>query len=335
MRLDNYLTEVSTKDATDMELSIVQAWKGEPLSRPDQEETAVQVVEFLKSQGIKRTGNAKHMGRAKGSLSSSWKKYGGTDTTPKTDIIIEGRKISLKKTGASQLMSGKVGESRATFYSVAEKLGIDVSILSNKMEDYFNTMIKRGTSPLGVGATKKTGGVAKSLILAAEKHHKTFTAFLKEQLEKDTSLRNALIQEAMSGDIKFGRGEAAADYLLVFDPKGKNQWHSTHDESYINSVASNTKVRVSFKSTSSTTKARGKEYTFFSVLRLLGKSLADETERHGDILTEEVSEAIFSKIKNWFSRKWKGVKSWISSSLTNMLEFLETEAEMKIGDSKL
>ena len=331
MRLNNFLTEVSTKDATDMELSIVQAWKGEPLSRPDQEETAMQVVEFLKSQGIKRTGNAKHMGSAKGKLSSSWKKYGGTSSVPKTDIIIEGRKISLKKSGPSQLMSGMVGEARATFYSVAEKQGIDISTIANKIEDYFNTMIKKGTSPVGVRATKKTGGKAKGLILDAEKHHKIFTAFLKGLLEKDSSLRNALIQEAMSGDIKFGRGEAAAEYLLVYDPKGKNQWHSTHDENYINSVASKTKVDIGWKSISTTRKATGKQYTFFSVLRLMGKAIADETERHG----EELSEAIFSKVKDWFARRWKGVKSWISSSLANMVEFLEIEEEMKIGDSKL
>jgi len=327
MRLNNFLTEAATKDATDMELSIVQAWKGTPLSRPDQEETAMQVVEFLKGQGFKRTGNAKHMGRAKGKLSSSWKKYGGTSTTPKTDLIIEGKKISLKKSGASQLMSGMVGESRATFYSVADKLGIDISVLANKMEDSFNTMIKRVTSPTTVTATRKLGGEAKGLILWGDKQHAMFTKLLTGMFEKDSNFKNAIIQEAMSGKLKFGGGEGAADYLLVFDPKGKNQLHSTSDNSYINSVASNTRVSVSFK----TVGGRGKKYTFFSVVRLLGKSLADETERHG----EEMSEAIFSKIKDWFARRWKGVKSWISDSLANMIEFLEVEEEMKIGDSKL
>jgi len=327
MRLSSFLTEADTKAATDMELSIIQAWKGEPLSRPDQEETAMQVVEFLKGQGFKRTGNAKHMGRAKGKLSSSWKKYGGTNTTPKTDIIIEGKRISLKKSGPSQLMSGMVGESRATFYSVADKLGIDVSTLANKMEDSFNTMIKRATSPTTVKATREFGGEAKGLILWGDKQHAVFTKFLTEMFKKDTVLKNAIIQEAMSGKLKFGGGEAAADYLLVFDPKGKNQWHSTSDDSYINSVASNTRVAISFKSV----RGGAKKYSFFSVLRLLGKSLADETERHG----EEMSEAIFSKIKDWFARRWKGVKSWISDSLANMVEFLEVEEEMKIGDSKL
>ena len=104
---------------------------------------------------------AEQYGRAKSSLTSFWKRFGATDTTPKTDILIGDKRLSLK-IGLAQLMSGGRAESTATFYAAlnsVKKLEKDPQFQKvNKVFENFVTstiapgqlrpIIKKGNNPV-------------------------------------------------------------------------------------------------------------------------------------------------------------------------------------------
>jgi len=60
-----------------------------------------------------------------GSITSFWRKYGGTNNTSKTDIILGGKNCSVKNAAGAQLMSGKKGESIATTVAASEDSGLN------------------------------------------------------------------------------------------------------------------------------------------------------------------------------------------------------------------
>ena len=87
---------------------------------PDALETGRRIAQYiLKNNSSLKGVQAEQYGRAGARLTSFWKGYGATDTTPKTDILIGNMRFSLK-IGDAQLMSGGPAESMATFYAALE-----------------------------------------------------------------------------------------------------------------------------------------------------------------------------------------------------------------------
>lgn len=335
MRFEQYINEVSTAGATQMEMAIVQKWNGDKLTTPKFEESAGNIVKFLKKNGYV-SGRALHMGSGSFPLNKIWKKYGGTDSTPKTDLKIGRARISLKKNGGSQLMSGKKGESHATFFSVVNKYNTRIGDpVVDKVEEYFNQFIENGKNRMNITQQKETGNISKN-VLKAEKMHKEFTKYLKELFDTNTILRNSFIHEAMSGKIKFDNGDGTSDHMLIFDPEGiDNMWHKI-DMPYASRVAERTKINVSWKSVSSTTKKQGKIYNYYSVIRLLnGKVKSESSLYDGQILTEGIITNIWDKVWEWFRGLWIKIKRWLKQSIDNLFEFFEIEPQLDIGESIL
>lgn len=335
MRLERYLVEGvgDTSGATDMEKAIELVWKGEPLTGKFEKhgEIAENIKTFLQANGI--TGDIQHMGSGGGALSKNWHQYGGTDNTPKTDIKIGKHNISLKKMGPSQLMSGKKGETKATFYSVADDIDMDINNLIIGIESYLNKMIT-GYSDKSITAQKNSGEEAIDFT-QAEKTHKVFEKQIKDAFKNDV-FHNGVVKEAMTGKLKFKKGEdAIATHLLVFDGETgeKNKW-STINDRYVNTVASKTKVNIGWKSSGWDTKSTetGRKYSFFSVLRLANTNIKEEFDKlDGEMITEGVISNIKTKIKKWFSVLWKKIKSWLSLSVVNVLSFFNLEGDLTFG----
>ena len=140
-----YLTEAKIK-AEDFEAAIVVGWHNInnqtfDLSKsgisesvylnistmPKMIEAGERIAQSIKDHfSMSGTEKAEQYGRAKSGLTSFWKSHGATDTTPKTDILIGDKRLSLK-IGAAQLMSGGKAESTATFYAAMEKSQITES----------------------------------------------------------------------------------------------------------------------------------------------------------------------------------------------------------------
>lgn len=325
MRFERYLvTEANTSGATNMESAIVDAWNGHGGS-PEAEK----VVAFLKTQRL--SGKSEHLGSGSYPLSKEWKEYGGTDGTPKTDLVIGKNRISLKQKGGSQLMSGKQGETRATLLSALKRSGVSEHAIISDIESYLKKFVD-GKNALNVSQQKKAG-VVTSDIVEAEKMHKEFKKYL-ENLFKDKKVKDAVIHEAMTGSVKFGDSNIArATDILVFGEDGNGcEWHNTDDARFISKKSSETKLYVAWKSAFSTTKKNGKVYSYFSVLRLAnGKANEEFSKYEGQPMNEGLLGNIWSNIKEFFSRIWGDIKSWLSQGWDNILAFFELEPELEMS----
>ena len=186
-----YLKMGDTTAAYDMEKVIVSAAGGESFTSkliPNSDDVGKKIINDLKLTG-------------KGSFpknsypaSKRWDQYfpsgaKGSTLTPKTDLIIGNRRISLK-TGDAQLMSGGQAEASATFYVAAEtsKQSLDKSVkaLGKQMD---NLLPSTDLSKLGIKGSKtdlqKAGKFAEVEILKnADDVHKTFKQDLRNLFAK-------------------------------------------------------------------------------------------------------------------------------------------------------
>lgn len=83
--------------------------------------TEVAKSEQLTISGFKVNDEFVWTGRDTYSLSKDWIAWGGSDGTPKTDLLSGKYRFSLKENRGSQLMSAAPGEARATFYSAVSR----------------------------------------------------------------------------------------------------------------------------------------------------------------------------------------------------------------------
>jgi hypothetical protein len=333
MRLQRYLIEgTDTSSATNMELTLVELWNGQPVTYPELEESAHHIVKYLNSIGLRRSGKAEHVGDSKATITSMWKKYGGTDGTPKTDIIISKKRISLKKMGRSQIMSGQKGETSATFHTVLNDMNEDNELLG-QIETWMDNMLIVTKNTMSITQQKQSGHEAIDF-KKAEDAHKRFTVFLRDKFKNNMEFRNGVVREALTGKHKFGRGYPIADYVLVFGKDGKtNKWRDANDENYISEIASKTKIEVSWKSSYRKVESEtGRNYTFFSVLRLAQNNLKTEMEKYeGQPLNEGLLTNLWATFKKWFAQLWKKVKNWLAESYENLLSFLELDGSVIVG----
>ena len=137
----------SEHKAVDLEAGVVSVWnetngvdaKKGKLSAKDQAlvndsltlaPSSRRVVEQIQDQ-IGEGFEAIHYGRATEPISGTWSDFGGTDNTPKTDMIFKHKKTGEEirvsvKAGDGQLMSAKKGEAMATFKSIMQVKGDEI-----------------------------------------------------------------------------------------------------------------------------------------------------------------------------------------------------------------
>lgn len=186
-------------------------------------EDAVKIGEtFKKKLGIK---DLEQFGASTAKLNPKWK---GKNKTPKTDLLgnKRKRKISLKKAGGSQLMSGKKEETISTFESAMSMMGDNsprqVKNVIDNLEKKMGEMNEKGT----IGALEKLRDSGKPLTPAQKKsieqmENLQFTA--KELTAEMDSLFESLdfkqffCYEAATGVGKFAEPLAVANELVEFN----------------------------------------------------------------------------------------------------------------------
>jgi hypothetical protein len=234
-------------------------------------------------------------GRKKSSVTSRWKAYvgeaGGTraDTTPKTDIISSDLnvRISVKK-GASQLMSAGISDTYATFKSALEE---NSDIVDSYILDDIKKKMMRFKSDSKVGDIKKMkpsemDSVQKE-IYDTVINNKLFRDDLVNFLKTNDNIKQSIVREAMTGEIKFGMGDAVAEYLLVIDSDGKTIKKFKPINDVVSTYASNIKIDFAFKSSH-----ENKWNTF----RLI-------TESCNEAVTM-INEGIFDSFKSFVQKVW-------------------------------
>jgi len=287
------------KEPTGAEWEAIIAYVKNGKQTPEGGETAVtkfikstmpyekQAEDMLKSLGGKLPkGKFELAGQDKSDLSDLWLKAfrsvgseaGGATKTSKTDVKSGNTKMSFKKAGGSQLMSGGQGETMATILAVEKATNITDKTTKELLEN-FKGDIKKKFERLNLDDKETIGKIQKS---AAEKRkkgkaltqreteveamtaanqqmttnvrelfNKTIPGTLSKAAQKiygNPDFKYYVCKEAMTGEIKFSNGPAAANTMFVFDPSRRVAAIEPISDKEVAKVAANTSFNVSFKS---------------------------------------------------------------------------------------
>ncbi|MBK02935.1 MAG: hypothetical protein CL464_10840 [Acidimicrobiaceae bacterium] len=220
---------------------------------PVYHEPALALAKAFKKE-LSMTTTMTQFGASTGKLSALWKKHGGTNATPKTDMYTSNYNISLKKAGGSQYASGTAGETLSTFHAALEYMGADgkskakIKSIMKSIKDNFEKiqldMAKGELADLDAG--KAVGGNIKKgskiyrkgkgnkpdqawstkdqdefkKFKDTEQFHKTLNDRIKKDLsvEKEPEFRKWFLFEAMSGFKKFGGSRSTSSICVTFNP---------------------------------------------------------------------------------------------------------------------
>jgi hypothetical protein len=353
---EHLITEGLTTAARGMEEKIVKGLNNES-SAP----TAIKnIVKFLKQNNISGKGRLPLSNYP--TDPNKWDKYfpggkvGGSTKTPKTDIIVEGKKtytISLK-VGPAQLTSGGRGEAAALLYNALEKTGKKPDKIVQSLADGIQKL-----APSSVAKVKGTiGEVIKSkkdeIISKADQLNHKLKAQMRELFSTAGPVAKAFTEEAISGKIKFMNNEGAANYILVTDFSGtNNQLHRTTDSGYVSKITAQVKPDVRFKSMSEkTSKGKTGYYRYYGVVGLI----TEEVNNEMNLLTEQLElqnllqEGVFDwvsekgksalevitktieKIKNKIIEYFTVAIQWMKQSWQNVLEFFDLDIDVIYND---
>ena len=218
------LSKDTRTKAADLENAIIDAVNDR---NPKMFQTvALAIADALEAAGI--SGKASKPPKSI-SLSEKWKQYGGTDSTPKTDVLIGSTRISLKM-GAGQFMSGESGETKATLMAALERTGLDAKIAevaltsikdlqkNVKYSAYVSELRKLPGYKTPEGDVSNPGRPGKEVkaLMSQEAAQAKFQQDLLDVLDpqKNPGLKNAFVLESMDGMIKFDNGVGTASHLL-------------------------------------------------------------------------------------------------------------------------
>ena len=338
------LFEADTQAALDMEEVILSAAGGPKFVSkliPNSEEVGKKIVKKLKlvNQGGKMPNNTYP-------ASKEWNKYfapgkaKGSTLTPKTDIIVGKKRISVK-TGPAILMGGEKKEATATFYTAMDKTGTVDKAVKTLQKHIDNLLPSTNMTNYGIKGNKtdlvKSGKFVEIEILKrADEAHHAFKNDLRNVFVNSREFAKEFTFEAMTGKVKFGNGEGTADHFLVTDFEGlKSTMHrvTSSSDAYVSKIMKYVNPDVTFKSTQKEQTVAGKKtktgyYTFWSVVKVGVKMIVEEEIRNADLLTEGVLDIIkrtFSKALKWVKSFFKKIYKILSKSYKNLIEFMDFE----------
>jgi len=301
---------------------VVKLLESEPLALESGERIAEKIAKHFNNGGAK----AEQYGRAKSKLTSFWQSHGATDTTPKTDILIGDKRLSLK-IGLAQLMSGGKAESTATFYAALKttpELTDDPQL--QKVGDIFESFVKNTLAPTKLRPIIKSG--ENPIVNSAEVAHKDCMRELGALFETSPKFKIAFAREAMSGYEKYGKSSnSAAEFMVVASHDGTTvSIHSVDDDAYCEKIATAMRLQARFKTSSRKLKGQKTgEYNFWSVVSLIVDAMGAST----------VNEGMFDVVKGILKRVGlkilNSVKKFLTKSVTNVFKFLGAEPDIKVS----
>jgi hypothetical protein len=273
------LTEEETKgEATLFEAALVKAWynlnnkeiPSNAAPKKDLDALSPKMIEdaenILKQNNLTGGSGAKQLGSSSSPLTEFWKSHGAVNTTPKTDIIIGDKKISLK-VGPSQLMSGAGNELTATFYAALKN---SPNVKKEIIDDITNTIKKvfvKGTTKSGNVRQAKQKGDDEVLNTAVDKMG-DLKKDIKNFFNTNPEFLTNFAYEAATGEEKFGGNEGTADYILSISSNYKNGKLHKIDKDYAKELANKMKLDISMKSGSQKLAGvKTGKYNYFTVLR--------------------------------------------------------------------
>jgi hypothetical protein len=378
---EELLSEGSTEAAKEMEFLLVDAGGGNSGKSGYKNLDAVVKKEkkfkssmemgkhILKKSKIKKGNTSNTRMSVSSSINSGTYEDGtpmwqGGNKTPKTDIILSGNKISLKK-GSSQLMSGGSAESLST-YEVAWRNTPEFNKKLNKLADEVERgleelmpsregMFKGGVSTQKKGGTVyqdtkgqkgkiadvKAGSFDKDKILAAaDKHNLVMKKKMDELFKGSIEFKKEFVFEAMTGKVKFEDGEGTATHFLVVDFDGSSDYHKVLQSSdkYVSSILSKVRPDVKFKTSAIKKKIDGKNqktghYKFWSTVGLMYNAAVKETNEACEMAEKEyelMTEGYVDRVAQYFKNAWDKFKNWLSEMLIKVRQYITSSVKSLI-----
>ena len=307
-----------------------------------------QAEDIVKGSFSNPTGVMEHYGMGSASLTKGWDDYfvqttgkhaAAATKTPKTDMYIGNQQISLKKFGASQLMSGGKAETLATLAFAYDNTPDRIKTAEmdkawKKMaevieRDYMKTKLPAGTT---VGGFKKKIKAGKT---------DNMTTLIKDTIAKNDSMTDALnillegdeikqevCREAMTGLDKFSDKLPKASHIMVFNPKGSSHYRVINN-AVVKDYASKTTFNISFKTAGTgkgawtAMKAIYNEDFDVSLDNIINESI-NETDK--EMLTEGLIGKGLGIIKKWvimvLKKVWNKIMTLFDKGLGYGLQVL-------------
>ena len=267
------------------------------------------------------------------------RKVPGATKTPKTDLIIGNKRISLKTGKGAQLMSGGKSEATATFYAACRTGNIPIDGAIKTLEGYFKEMMSTTMPDVKGNAAELVKNKKSELINKTNEIHQRFKKDLRTTFARNPKFAYAFTYEAMTGVQKFGgKSPAAAQYFLVTPWSGDpaDIHDAFRDKGYVKKIASQVVPEARFKSTSQRLRdprtGATKKTGFYSIYSAVGLGIKNMTEQLESLEGEILSEALFDKIrkiwskfKNYMKRVWEQAKRWIGNNWQRLIQFLGLE----------
>lgn len=287
-------------------------------------------TKILKDYPQLKNKKAEVFGRAKSNLTDFWKSYGGSDTTPKTDIKIGDKNFSVK-IGLAQLMSGGKAESTATFQAAVKNSNPDLvkSPQYKKTTQVLEGFVKNTLAPSQLRPLIKSG--TDKVVNAAEKAHKDCMSELGKLFNESESFKVEFAKEAMSGYEKFGKNNpASADLMLVATADGgKTVIQDVNDDAYCLKIANAMRLQARFKTSSRKIKGvKTGEYNYWSVVSLIVNSMSEELESGEKEMLIEIN--ILNKVKSFVSKTWSKVTNFFKKGLRQLTSFLGAIPDIRV-----
>lgn len=297
------------------------------IAQPEYIEAGKRIAQSIKDHF--KLGNnvkAEQYGRAKSGLTGFWKGYGATDTTPKTDILIGDKRLSLK-IGMAQLMSGGKAESTATFYAAMEKAKVQDSPQLQKVLNIFDSFVTASVAPSQLRPLIKSK--ENEVVNRGEAAHKEVMKELGALFEQNEQFKIEFAREAMSGFMKYGEdSNAAAEFMVVSDHSGSStKITSVYDDAYCKKIADQMKLQARFKTSSRKLKGvKTGEYNFWSVISLIVDAKLNESIE----LEENAFKRAYQKIKGKLGATVKRARDFIKGKAADVLKFFGAEPDVRV-----
>lgn len=330
-------------------------------------ESASNIVKDIKMSGV-----MKHFGSDNIDVSSTWKRYyknlrnesvanfPASTKTPKTDMYIGNARISLKKAGGSQLMSGKEVDAWGTIkagieYGKTELGNADFKTPLRNIKQKFKANLEKdekgksksskklaskGSNLDSITSIQKimnTVGKGKDELITwvieqteMQKEMMTSLNSIMGDKESDVNLaiRRGMVHEAMTGSVKFGpNSKACANHLMKFSPAGKLlQFEKIRgaESKLVEDIAKKVKIDVKFKTS-------GTGGTAWSALKMILGEAYDEVG--GLLLTEEQilnENFIVRWFGKWLDKIWKKIVSIATTSFSKLMELFGLKMKARI-----
>ena len=273
----------------------------------------------------------KQTGSSRATLSKVWK---GTNKTPKTDLLGGKERISLKKSGGSQLMSASKEEAISTVEAAMATYvasGKGKSEFSNLLKSFEDNLIKLSVKGQ-VSDLRKKPELAKEFEIADAK-----TAKINEDIEKyinnSIGFKSHFCWEAATGHTKFGQDTwPTATLIVTFKGTGGIEHYLKLDtpEKAGKELAKGNNFYVSFKSSGSSapylslrSKNIPKSKLVDDYIPTFAEIIAEETVNSGLFLTEDLRQLDEFQMLNKLKRGAKAVSSNVVNAAKKALAAIQ------------